>query len=364
MSEIYVSLLLHFYQPPWQFRDVLERICDECYRPFIDYFRKYKPPITLNMNYSLLEVLRRDKLEDVVEGFKNVGNQVDVTNSAAYHIIIPLILALQNGEHIVRDQIKLNKKGLEDLGITPRGFFPPEMAIDENSLAFIDGVWAIADSVCYDAVNSDTIPYNYVGLVKDKPIIFRSRNWSNELTLAMPSRNDYDIKGYVSRLKEGLEKWFKGDGYVVLAFDGETLGHHVKQYRNFLEQFFNILADSKIEAKTISDIMNIFQERREVRIAPGSWSTEIEQIKKGIYYPLWYGDNEIHRIWYQTISTLAEIYTSLDDEGKNFVNRELNSCIPWQASFGKTKFFYDWLNKVVSFIERINESSYLELEKL
>ncbi|MCX8179145.1 MAG: hypothetical protein N3E38_00175 [Candidatus Aenigmarchaeota archaeon] len=347
MGTIYVSLLLHFYQPPWQYRDVLERIIEECYAPFVGYVLRYKPPITINANYSLFEVLATHKFSDIERRFREALSCVDVTNSAAYHPLIPLVLQLPNGQLIIEDQISINRNHLELVGAHVRGFFPPEMAIDERTISIIQEEWFIADSICFDAVNRPTIPYNYVGTFGKKCAFFRSRHWSNELTLGMPAKRDFDIEGYVRRLKDGVSKWFNGeDGYVILAFDGETLGHHVPQYRNFIEIFFNEAGILGIRIIALNQLLETFPERKRVNLAAGSWSTDMKDMDRGIYYPLWLGDNKHHRFWYHQLRNLADIYSRVDDATKREILRLTNSCIPWQISAGNMIPFKDWLKKV------------------
>ncbi|MEM5799873.1 MAG: hypothetical protein QXZ43_04395 [Candidatus Aenigmatarchaeota archaeon] len=361
MSEFYLSLLLHFYQPPWQYRNVLEKIINECYEPLIEYFQRFKPSLTVNVNYSLIEVLERKGFDDIARRFIESIKNLDVTNSAAYHIIIPLVLALTNGEAIVRDQIELNKSYLEKYGIKPKGFFPPEMAIDEKTISVASSDWIIADSVSYDAVNDGTIPYNYVGIF-NIPIFFRSRHWSNELTLEMPKRRDYDIREYTERLFKGISKWFnENNGYIILAFDGETLGHHVPQYRNFLEKFFNELERLKIKIVPVSRLLEIFPQRKIEIISKASWSTSLDDIKVGKYYPLWLDtENEIHRRWYEILRQLAEVYPFLDEDQKKRVQREMNSCIPWHSSHGNNSFFDEWIKG----IEKLNQEIFHNLVKV
>jgi len=56
---IYWAQLFHFYQPPPQLPSVLEKICDESYRPLLEVFRQYpNVRVTVNMNGVLTEMLK------------------------------------------------------------------------------------------------------------------------------------------------------------------------------------------------------------------------------------------------------------------------------------------------------------------
>ena len=339
---IHLSLLLHLYQPPWQKKDVLERIINDCYRDIINY---QGPEINLNINYSLIELLKKMGYDDLIRGFASLN--CEITNSAAYHPIIPLILALNGGEKVIDYQINLNEKRLRENDMETNGFFPPELAIDQKTLEFLKGKakWVLADSISYDAANKGTIPYNYISLYSGLPVIFRSRHWSNELTLTMPSRGDFDLKGYADRLKEGVEKWFRDDGYIVLAFDGETFGEHIKQYKGKLLEFVEKINERKIKIVRISDLLKIYLERNNIQISPGSWSTDMGDIKRGIYYPLWLG-NKSHEEWYNQIKKIVDAINSNGDSLE--LHKLLNSCIPWWMSKGNTNFFEEWLLQLES----------------
>jgi len=56
---IYWAQLFHFYQPSTQRPSVLEKICDESYRPLLDVFREYRSAkATVNINGVLTEMLK------------------------------------------------------------------------------------------------------------------------------------------------------------------------------------------------------------------------------------------------------------------------------------------------------------------
>lgn len=341
---IHLALLLHLYQPPWQRKDVLDRIVDNCYRYIIEY---NGPGIDFNINYSLIELLKNSGYEDVLRGFASLQKrECEITNSAAYHPIIPLILSLDGGEGVIQYQIDLNRKGLRKIGIVTNGFFPPELAIDKTTLNFLQNKteWALTDAVCYDAVNRGTIPYNYIALYSGLPVVFRSRDWSNEFTLGMPGRNDFDLRNYVDRLKSGVSNWFGDDGYIILAFDGETFGEQVVQYRARLEEFVGRISEKGIQVVRISDLLRIYLERKKIQISPGSWSTDVSDISRGFYYPLWLGNNYMHRIWYEGVKRIVD---AINSDGQNpDLHKLLNSCIPWWISMGNNSFYQEWMKQV------------------
>ena len=135
---IYWAPLLHFYQPPTQITSVLDRICDESYRPLIRVFNHApNARATFNLSGSLTELLRERSACDIVDGFRGLSQagKIEYTGTAMYHPILPLIPASEQ-----RRQINLNQRtNRRAIGSTfqPIGFFPPEMAFAPNIIPAI-----------------------------------------------------------------------------------------------------------------------------------------------------------------------------------------------------------------------------------
>ena len=126
---IYWAQLLHFYQPPSQLPSVLEKICQESYRPLLDVFLQHpNARATVNINAVLTEMLRDHGHSDIIQRFVKLAErgQIEFTGSGKYHPILPLIPTDE-----ARRQIELNLKTNSYFfgGVfRPVGFFPPEMA--------------------------------------------------------------------------------------------------------------------------------------------------------------------------------------------------------------------------------------------
>ena len=107
-SMIYWAQLLHFYQPPTQFPPVLNKICQESYRPLIDVFREYpNARATVNINGVLTEMLSDCGHTDIIDGLRELAEkgQIEITGTGKYHPILPLI-----PQEEARRQIELNQK--------------------------------------------------------------------------------------------------------------------------------------------------------------------------------------------------------------------------------------------------------------
>src|SRR3989338_4050003 len=93
MKNLKVGLLLHFYQPWWQYPCVLKEIAEQCYRPILRVIERAQGfCFSMNINYSLLELLNMEH-SDVVAGFKNATNagKIELLGSTTYHPIMPLV---------------------------------------------------------------------------------------------------------------------------------------------------------------------------------------------------------------------------------------------------------------------------------
>jgi len=82
---IYWAQLFHFYQPPTQLPPVLEKICNESYRPLLQVFREYpNAKATVNINGVLTEMLKDCGHMDVIDGLKELAEkgQIEFTGTA------------------------------------------------------------------------------------------------------------------------------------------------------------------------------------------------------------------------------------------------------------------------------------------
>ena len=145
---IFWAPLLHVYQPPWQDLEILKEIYKECYVPLLSMLERHENvKITLNVQGCLLDLLSRLGLEDAREILRKLiqNGKVELTGSAKYHPILPLIPK----DEIIH-QIRLNEKTLNHHFPEHiiKGFFPPEMAISTELCQTIKNSgysWAILD---------------------------------------------------------------------------------------------------------------------------------------------------------------------------------------------------------------------------
>jgi alpha-amylase/alpha-mannosidase (GH57 family) len=332
---INLGFLLHIYQPPNQFPEVLDRIVNECYRPLLNPIVEREAHFTLNMNWSLTEKLLVPQYEDVLalvrKGLEK--KSLELTGSAAYHAILPLIPEAERKRQI---ELNLEKhKALWGDLYQPIGFFPPEMAYGPEILSAVQEAgyrWLITDDVPFACMHGFA-PFDFIPKVNGMAVFLRSNFWSNRISL----EKDKDGKKYrgdqiALMLLEDLTRWFNGsDGYLILAMDGETFGHHHKGYiEDFILPFLETLQQTKGKMRLLhlSEIYQLFPKVSK-EIPPGSWSTSPEDFWSGNFFPLWKSPkNQAHHLLWQLTDMALVSFEKLRDK----MDRSLNSCTFWWAA--------------------------------
>jgi alpha-amylase/alpha-mannosidase (GH57 family) len=367
---IYWAQLFHFYQPPTQMPSVLEKICDESYRPILDVLlQNPHARVTININGVLLEMLHDYGHRDIIKSLKALGEKgvVEFTGSGKYHPILPLLPPPER-----KRQIELNaatgSRFLEK-AFVPKGIFPPEMCYSGDIVPEIIASghqWVILSGIaCPNSWPIDRV-YQVESEGKKLAVFFRDDILSNKISFKQTSSEEF-----LAHLKQ-----MKGDRenvYVVTAMDAETYGHHIQDWENiFLAATYQQLkkpplvicavcntnfrltgyvdesqvvyvtcpncqtrlkvdfrekagqSDDKTrkaapEAKipeqpqeikmvTISELLQIFPAGETVSPRPSSWSTSAEDIAAGNSYPLWMDkDNEIHRLQWEHLRICIEM---------------------------------------------------------
>lgn len=341
---VYFSFLFHIYQPPVQIAPVIKQIANESYRPIIEALRSHpESKITLNINGTLTEQLNDYGYLDIIEGLTTLASrgQVEFTGSAKFHPLLPLIPAPE-----IRRQIELNNKTNKHFFgelYHPRGFFPPEMAINKEVLSVVGEMgfqWIIMSGI------ANTLPLFPINVISQAPnglnLIFRDDYIS--IDCAFDKINN--VESFIERL---YYKHSPEDMYVIIAMDGETFGHHVKHaIKNFLIPLFAALPHrNDVKICTVSEIVDRFDKGANQEPRDSSWSTMPYDISNDVPFPLWFDPgNEIHIEQYRffmyalTLVHLTFKYRkSMDDERKrifdnarNLLDRGLHSCSQWWAS--------------------------------
>lgn len=338
-----IGFLFHMYQPPWQDKAILEDAWNRSYCwviPFLARQKNFKAVV--NINYSLTELLVKNGLDEVIdnlgEGLEN--GSIEITGTAAYHPILPLI-----PEDEVKRQIEINNKKHEEIfqGVwNPKGFFPPELAFSSNLARMVKEMgyeWIITEDIVYDIERK--IPTTSIATLDDLPVFFRSSTMSNKFSFP----TDGEGKPINTLNAEKSVKWLNAqipDGsYAILAMDMETIGLHHYYTQETLEYIAQTIQDVGIESVHISSLLKKYPWRLEMDSSQsyeGSWSTTEQNIFDGVPFPLWKDPyNKIHELQWQLVEYALNTVKGAEgseryDTARDLLDRGLQSCQMWWAA--------------------------------
>jgi len=369
----YWAPLLHIYQPPTQDLKILRIINKECYKPLFSLLDEYNSvKFSLNINGVLIELLYEFGLSDTMDLVKNLvsENKIEIVGTAKYHPILPLIPKKE-----VQQQIQLNEEiNKKEFGRWERkGFFPPELAISGGVAKYIRQLgykWVIMSGIaCPVDWPYDQIYCSPNGL----QLFFRDDILSNKISF-----KSIKVKEFVKSIKEIFQPKNSSktelnkeiDRYVITAMDGETFGHHIKNYeKTFLKKVLDLInSDEKVKIIFISELDQHFPIRNE-KIIPreSSWSTTYEDIKAGIPYPLWnHPENNIHKFYWKlmkSINNLMNLADNIDlktdwevenyyNTARYFYNRGIYSCPVWWSNPEKGTWSPNLIHKGIELLMR------------
>ena len=331
---MYWSNFLHIYQPPTQTEEIVRKVTKESYRTLVRILKEApNGKITLNINGVLTEQLARYGLDDVIQGIRELAEreQVELTGSAMYHPILPLIPK----DEVIR-QIKLNtevNKRYFGKVYHPQGFFPPEMCYSyevAQTVAELGFRWIIVDeislngkigSVAYDRL------YQIEGL-GDFLVFFKERPFSAGITYGSYTSS----KPFLDTLKDRLES----NTYLLTGTDGEVYGHHRPGQEKLLSEIFT---SGTPKTCTVSELIKLFPARGTVSPIPSSWSTWEDEMEQGIPYSHWqYPGHKLHQLQWELTNLVLQIIREAPSGAPGFpkarqlLDEGLHSCQYWWAS--------------------------------
>jgi alpha-amylase/alpha-mannosidase (GH57 family) len=351
-----VIFILHAYQPITQTKEVLERIIENCYKPFFEKLLE-NPSVKISLNIAgcLLEKLTMEypELVKLIERAKD-NNQIELMGSAFYHPILPLTRPEDQSYQIQKQNITVT--GI--FGTTPTAFFPPEFALNpENIPLIIDEGFKIMVS----AANSLNLTYGGIYQLDDGREIFilkRNKIISNKISFNYYKRDAVKLEKEISR-NYNLDKL-----PVVLAMDLETYGEH---YSNYYQFFFDIA--QKVSTITLTEFQNNYNISTPVDFLYfTSWSTSDEEYQQRIHLPLWnHPDNSVHQLQLEHIKLLEKAKEMIESgTWMDEYQAAHYSCQLWWAS-GLTQELGFWSEELIlvglSFQRLVLDSITNELEE-
>ena len=350
----YWAPLLHIYQPPTQEIEILKSINKECYKPLFTVIEEYDDAkFCLNINGNLIEMLYEYGLGDTMDLLRNLVSEskIEILGTAKFHPILPLI-PTKEAYHQIRMNEEVNRKEFGNIW-QPKGFFPPEMAISSKVAKIIQNLeykWVIQSGIaCPVEEKGVDWPYDKIYCSPNGlQLFFRDDILSNKISFKKLTAKEF-VKN-IKILYKDKKQDFNNKTYIITAMDGETFGHHIKNYeKTFIGKTLELIADDgNIEIIFISDLDQHFPIWNKTIIPKeSSWSTTYENIIDGIPYPLWkHPENNVHKYYWKIMKSLNNLMNLSDKldltedweiekyykTARYFYDRGLHSCPAWWAN--------------------------------
>lgn len=217
-----IALLLHFHYPEYGPDEIFFEICQKCYEKLLYMLRElehnFSPVrLTANITGALLKWFER-KREDL---FSLIGELVDSQvlelTASSFHQAPSIFTPVG----LLKEQIYHHLKMVQDVyGVTPKGFFPPELifAKDISPIASELGLKYIVvdgDSIAFDTQDLGGI-YNCEFYGTEMKLFPRNRTLSYALSHGWPRAEQIlDMAAHRNHLSP-----------VLIALDAETFGYY------------------------------------------------------------------------------------------------------------------------------------------
>ncbi len=245
----------HMYQPSWNFKAYEDKwgkwdpkkMIDECYRPNALLMKKLGIKINMNITQTMFNFFKENDAMDVLEIYQELAGkgQIEIVGSTAHHI-----LAIQKYSSVLDKEIQMQTRFVKIFfNQSPKIFFPPEMAIDENTESLVEKNGFKGIIVSGGKPNFQT--YDTTGIFENKIKIFPHNNICSA-QFAFPvngftSDNDLDM---VFQLLERYQE------PVLFAFDHESFGGYNNPHMlKMKERFFQMCVEKGHEFVNFSDLM-------------------------------------------------------------------------------------------------------------
>ena len=312
-----IAFLLHLYQPPTQTGAKFREIFDASYAPLIKTIKDTPNfRISLNIPLSLLEQMDKYGHTSWIEEVKALvkSEKIELVGSAAYH---PLLSKLPRD--FVEKQIVINEYGLgyyfgRHTGFEGEkailikdlvGFFPPELAVNENLISVLDDLkysWVLVDGT---AIPDDPGYYPKYGVYKlqnyNVRIVCRNRIFSNMLSF----KRDLDM----SKIVDSLSFFEANDRPFVVVLDAEFFGHHFAGGLHVLHRLLESLEDMGSKVVTVGEYLELVPTTNLWELRESSWGASDTDMTVGDIYPMWAAPkNKIHILQWEMVSRLLETY--------------------------------------------------------
>ena len=320
---------LHLYQPANTDAHIIKEATDESYTRIIRAIEEHDN-VKFTMNIQGCLFLRWDELgySWLIEKIARLVNsgKIDLTGTAAYHALLPLIPEIEIEKQIKEHEEILQKYIGKDY--KPKGFFLPEMAYSKKIGKIVKKLgyeWIILDEIAMNGkLNQVDFTKNYIDKNSKLKVIFRSREKS------------------LNYIPDLIDKQLINDNLLITATDGELYGlRHI----DHTAVFEKILKDKKLETKTISKFLNENHVTEKIDLVDSSWESTEKELEKNQPFILWKNKkNKIHnQLWDLANLTIETINKYPNDSNHTWARwhlvRGLASCTFWWAAARDFKLF-------------------------
>jgi len=350
---------LHFYQPPTSDKEKVIEATENSYKRIIkSLIKNPDTKFTININGCLLEKLEELNYQSLIKDIKTLvdRNQIEITGTAFYHPILPLIPG-QEIKKQIQQQEQILKKYFGDIKL--KGFFLPEMAYSKDAAKLIKELgyqWLILDEISHlGKMNNINLETRYIDKESGLVAVFRQRLVSES----------YVPKKVSELLDEDKTQT------LITATDAELYGLRHKDVSGSLEK---LLKKPGLKIAAVSEFIEQLKKKEEIKIVPSSWESTEKELRDHKPYALWYDrNNNIHRkLWRLAKVAWEVVERHADDENYQWaqlhLNRGLASCTFWWASgrnFHSTFGSLSWnpdeiergLNELIRAVRALNQTT-------
>ncbi len=242
----------HMYQPSWNFvqRDGWDpkRMIDECYRPNALLMKKLGIKMNMNITQTMHEFFTQNNALDVLEIYKELAHQgqVELVGSTAHHI-----LAIQRFAKVLNDEIRDQHRFITlYFGKEPTVFFPPEMAIDQDTENLVashgyHGIIVSGGTPNFAGWETTGVFENHIKIFAHNGIL------SGQFSFPVNGfHSDHDMDFVFRKIEEYQLP-------VLLAFDHESFGgYHNPHMLKMKQRFFEIAKGKGWEFVHFSDLLH------------------------------------------------------------------------------------------------------------
>jgi hypothetical protein len=324
------AILLHYYQPYGQKREIVDKIVAQCYRPVAEAILEApRACVSINFTGVLLDLLEEHGHREVIEMYKQAAleGKVELVGSAKYHAILPLLPQSE-----VRRQLEINtetnRKYFGD-AYTGRGLFLPEEAWSPELAPVIEAAgfeWAILDELAYNGHIGEVDYTKTYQLEGGKlGVVFREHRLSSMVA---------SIARDASKLKQAVREELGKDRYVVAAMDGEVFGHHQIGHERLLR---SMMKDPEIELVRMSEVFKLYPVTKKVKTVACTWASSEDDIAKGIQFISWNDpENEIHKLQWELLNLTVEQMEAAPKTAPGYAS--MRAKLDW--ALGSDQFFW------------------------